>query len=96
MTEGIQNKRSFTLKELVTYCLFAVTLTFEATLIYGRFNAQEIEHDADDKAIHARVGVLEERLEKKIKVIYENKREIIYLKTELELVEFRLRGCEGE
>jgi hypothetical protein len=61
----ITNIKAWTTKQLLTITLAAISLTFSATMIYAEF------------VIHGeRIKVLEERLDKKIILISENKKAI--------------------
>lgn len=76
----IDEKHWFSNRQVVGIIMSVGIATFYVTLVYAEFTARRTEYQADKKFLLEKIDVLEQRLNKKIKIISENTDEINRLK----------------
>ena len=80
--ENIETKHWFTNKQVVGIIISVVVSTFYVTLVYAEFKSRSTQYEADKAIIMKHINTIEERLDKKIKIINENSKNINQLKSE--------------
>lgn len=85
--KNIEEQHWFTNKQVIALLFFAVTLTFEAAYFQFTLTALGKKHDAEIKQVRLEMKVIDNRLNKKIPVIYENKRDIMNTNFKVRILE---------
>lgn len=78
---GIEEKHWFSNRQVIGIIVSVVIATFYVTLVYAEFQSRSTRYEADREIIMQYIKTVEERLDKKIKIINENSKEINQLKS---------------
>lgn len=81
---SIEEKHWFNNRQVSGIIVTVVIATFYVTLVYAEFQSRSTQYKADKEILLQKIQVLEDRLDKKIKIINDNTQEINSLKLKLE------------